>query len=61
MNPEVGTQTDGMEQHKAARPMRVLKDDEGNTWLCDADADPSGDFEKQGCWRCQDLPFTRND
>jgi len=47
--------------HHAARPMRVVMDSQGNSWICDKDADPSGDLAEQGCWRCGDLPFTRND
>jgi hypothetical protein len=41
--------------------MKVLMDAECHTWLCDADVDESKDLGKQGCWRCADVPFTRND
>jgi hypothetical protein len=41
--------------------MKVVMDPEGNPWLCDADVDEKGNLKKQGCWRCSDLPFTRND
>ncbi len=47
--------------HPGARPMEVHLDKNGCLWLCDKGIDLSGDFEKQGCWRCRDLPFTRND
>lgn len=51
----------GTERHHAARPMKVVADDKGCRWICDADVDESEDLEKQGCWRCGDLAFTRND
>ncbi len=47
--------------HKAARPMKVVVGENGCTWLCDADVDESKDLEEQGCWRCADVAFTRND
>ena len=47
--------------HKAARPMKVVKADDGCTWLCDADVDEAGNLEEQGCWRCADVAFTRSD
>ena len=47
--------------HPGARPLKVVKDPEGGLWICDKDVDPSGDLAEQGCWRCEDLPFTRND
>jgi hypothetical protein len=47
--------------HPGARPMKVFRDDDGCMWLCDKDIDPAKGFEKQGCWRCRDLAFTRND
>jgi len=51
----------GPEAHKAARPMKVVVADNGCTWLCDTGVDESKDLEEQGCWRCADVPFTRND
>ena len=51
----------GTEAHKAARPMRVVVADDGCTWLCDAGVDETGDLKEQGCWRCDDVAFTRND
>jgi hypothetical protein len=47
--------------HHAARPMRVVVDDRGCRWLCDADVDETKDLKEQGCWRCGDLAFTRDD
>lgn len=46
--------------HIAARPMKVVKDNQGHHWLCDADADPEGDLRAQGCWSCGEIPFTRS-
>ena len=47
--------------HPGARPMEVLVDEEGCLWLCDKGVDSERRFEEQGCWRCKDLQFTRND
>ncbi len=47
--------------HPGARPMQVYIAEDGCWWLCDKGIDPKKDFEKQGCWRCKDLAFTRND
>jgi hypothetical protein len=49
------------EPHRAARPMKVVEDSDGCRWLCDADVDESEDLKDQGCWRCEELPFTRDD
>lgn len=43
--------------HKAARPMRYVKDRQGNGWLCDQEVDSAEDLEAQGCWRCEDVAF----
>ena len=51
----------GTEPHKAARPMKVVVDDDGCTWLCDAGVDEGKNLKEQGCWRCADLAFTRDD
>ena len=51
----------GMEPHKAARPMKVVVDNNGCPWLCDNNVDESKDLKDQGCWRCAELPFTRDD
>ena len=34
-----------------------FEDKDGNGWLCDKDIDPEGDFEAQGCWRCEEMAF----
>jgi len=47
--------------HNGARPMEVLLDKDGCMWLCDKGVDPAKSFEEQGCWRCKDVQFTRND
>jgi len=47
--------------HPGARPMEVFLDKNGCLWLCDKGIDPKKGYEGQGCWRCQDLQFTRND
>ncbi len=51
----------GPEPHKAARPMKVVVDEGGCTWLCDANVEEGKDLEKQGCWNCKEVAFTRND
>jgi streptogramin lyase len=47
--------------HKAARPMKVVSDQDGAKWICDKSVDENKNLEAQGCWRCGDLAFTRND
>ena len=47
--------------HPGARPMQVYFDSDGCWWLCDKGVDPHKNLKKQGCWRCKDLAFTRND
>jgi hypothetical protein len=47
--------------HPGARPMQVYFDKDGCWWLCDKGIDPNKDLLKQGCWRCKDMAFTRND
>lgn len=51
----------GPEPHHAARPMKVVEDNVGCKWLCDVDVDESKDLKAQGCWRCGELAFTRDD
>lgn len=43
--------------HQAARPLKYVKDKEGNGWLCDKGINPRGDLRKQGCWRCDEMAF----
>jgi hypothetical protein len=49
------------ESHRPARPMKVIRDGEGEYWICDAEVDDEQNPAEQGCWRCGGLPFTRND
>jgi len=43
--------------HKPARPLKFVKDRDGNGWLCDKDVDPKIDLREQGCWRCDEMAF----
>jgi hypothetical protein len=45
--------------HRAARPMQVVADAEGNRWLCDDDADLGDGLPGQSCWECDGQSFTR--
>ena len=47
--------------HPGARPMQVYVGKDGDWWLCDKGIDKNKDLLKQGCWRCRDMAFTRND
>jgi hypothetical protein len=47
--------------HPGARPMKFFMDKDGCWWLCDKGINPNIEFKKQGCWRCKDMAFTRND
>ena len=49
------------EEHHAARPMKTVTDEKGDIWLCDADVDETKDLKSQGCWRCAEVAFTRDD
>lgn len=44
-----------------ARPMEVVFEKGGSHWLCDKGVNRRGDLAAQGCWRCGDFPFTRQD
>ena len=55
------TQENHMAPHQAARPMEVVKDEDGDLWLCDKGVDTHKDLRAQGCWRCGEVAFTRND
>ena len=48
-------------RHHPARPMEIVKDREGDLWLCDKGVDPGRDLREQECWNCGELPFNRND
>ena len=45
--------------HRAARPMQVVTDANGDKWLCDADVDPKDGLPGSSCWECGSLNFTR--
>jgi streptogramin lyase len=53
--------TSEREIHHAARPMKVVADEDGTRWLCDEEVDERMDLRKQGCWQCGELAFTRDD
>ena len=48
---------EGLELHKPARPLRFVKDKDGNGWLCDNNVDLEKDLKDQGCWRCDEIAF----
>ena len=50
-----------IEPHQSARPMKVVKDQDGELWLCDKGVDPNKDLREQECWNCREMPFTRDD
>ena len=52
---------DTQSTYEAARPMKVVVDHEGCSWICDTEVDEGKDLGGQGCWRCADVAFTRND
>ena len=43
--------------YQAARPLKFVKDAQGNGWLCDSSVDPDKDLSSQGCWRCEEMAF----
>ena len=49
------------EAHHAARPMKVVADEAGTRWICDKEVDERRDLRQQGCWKCGELAFTRDD
>jgi len=55
------TNDDFYESRHPARPLKVVLDNEGCSWICDASVDEGNDLEGQGCWRCSEVQFTRND
>jgi hypothetical protein len=50
-----------IESHHPVRPLKVVTDNDGCSWICDANTDEASDLEAQGCWRCSEVQFTRND
>jgi len=59
--PEEEEEIYEVDPNHPARPMEIVFDEEGNHWLCDKGVDPKGDLATQGCWRCGDFQFTRQD
>jgi hypothetical protein len=47
--------------HPSARPMEVVEDAHGDWWLCDKGVNTHRNFLDQGCWRCGERAFTRDD
>lgn len=45
--------------HRAARPLRVVTDHQGNPWICDDVSNPLDDHTGSACWECGSLAFTR--
>jgi len=43
--------------HTAAKPLKYVKDRDGNGWLCDKGVDTNGNLKEQGCWRCDEMAF----
>ena len=43
--------------HTASRPIKYFQDRDGYGWLCDKAVDPHKEFDKQGCWRCDEMAF----
>jgi len=45
--------------YRAARPMKVITDETGNTWICDKESVGDDNVPDQSCWECGSLNFTR--
>lgn len=43
--------------HRPARPIKFVKDKDGDGWLCDTNVDVNKDLKDQGCWRCEEMAF----
>jgi len=44
-------------RHTPTRPIKYVKDEKGDGWLCDKRIDPKRNFKEQGCWRCDEMAF----
>ena len=42
-----------------AHPMKVVMDDNGEPWICEADVDPSQNLAEQGGWRYKKMAYSR--
>ncbi len=51
-----GCETRDTIDRRPARPLKVIVDEHGCPWLCDAGVNPTGDLAAQGCWRCHQMP-----
>lgn len=60
---ELREEKEDIRLHKPARVMEIVRDKNGDSWLCDKGVDPERDLITQGCWQCggTEMPFTRND
>ena len=49
--------------HQAARPRKIVVDNQGYPWLCDRNVNPEKNPQEQGCWACEgtEMPFARDD
>ena len=41
----------------SSRPVKIFVGEDGEYWLCDADANGSGDFAEQGCLSHSAVPM----
>ena len=48
---------DYYEPEYPGRPLKYVRDRDGNGWLCDKGVDPKKDLREQGCWRCDEVTF----
>ncbi len=46
-------------QKTSARPIKVVVDDAGEYWICDADADATRDLASQGCVAHSDVHLVK--
>jgi hypothetical protein len=57
MANETATQPSENAEHNPVRPLKFVRDENGNGWLCDKNVDVDRDLKKQGCWRCEEMAF----
>ena len=43
--------------HRATRPIKYVRSENGWGWLCDQNVDSKTDLRTQGCWRCDEMAF----
>ena len=44
-------------KHSPARPIKFVKDKNGDGWLCDKTVIGARELREQGCWRCDEMAF----